>query len=88
MAHDASEAKQAAEDINSSSWVVKAQILAGGRGKAGGVRVAETPQAVAETAQQMLGMNLVTPQTGPRGTRVSRVHVEEGIRCKKEYMLK
>jgi len=66
VAHGAEEAKKIAEQIGGSRWVVKAQIHAGGRGKGGGVRVAETLAAVAETAEEMIGMTLVTPQTGPQ----------------------
>ncbi|NVM21013.1 MAG: ADP-forming succinate--CoA ligase subunit beta [Desulfobacterales bacterium] len=79
------EAKQIAEEIGGSQWVVKAQIHAGGRGKAGGVRVADTPEAVVEIAEEMLGMSLVTPQTGPQGVRVSKVLVEEALAVKQEF---
>ena len=85
VAWDADEAKQIAVKIGGSRWVVKAQIHAGGRGKGGGVRVADTPEAVAEIAQEMLGMTLVTPQTGPQGRRVSKVLVEEGVAVKQEF---
>ena len=85
VAFDAKEAGSIAEEIGGSRWVVKAQIHAGGRGKGGGVRVAETPEAVAETAKEMLGMTLVTPQTGPQGRRVSKVLVEEALAVKQEF---
>ena len=85
VAWDADEAKQIAVKIGGFRWIVKAQIHAGGRGKGGGVRVADTPEAVAEIAQEMLGMTLVTPQTGPQGRRVSKVLVEEGVAVKQEF---
>jgi succinyl-CoA synthetase beta subunit len=85
VARDAEEAGKSAEQIGGSRWVVKAQIHAGGRGKGGGVRIAETPEAVAETAGEMLGMTLVTPQTGPQGRRVNKVLVEEGLGIKQEF---
>jgi succinyl-CoA synthetase beta subunit len=82
---NAQEAGKIAEQIGGTRWVVKAQIHAGGRGKGGGVRTAETPQAVAEVAGGILGMNLVTPQTGPRGTVVRKVLVEEALTVKQEF---
>ena len=85
VALDAQQARQIAEQIGGSRWVVKAQIHAGGRGKGGGVRIAETPESVAETAKEILGMNLVTPQTGPQGKRVSKVLVEEAVAIKQEF---
>ncbi|NVM57287.1 MAG: ADP-forming succinate--CoA ligase subunit beta [Desulfobacterales bacterium] len=84
VARDAQEAKQIAEEIGGSHWVVKAQIHAGGRGKGGGVRMAKTPEAVAEIAEEMLDMILVTPQTGHGGRRVTKVLVEEGVAVKEE----
>lgn len=85
VAQNAEEARKIAEEIGGSRWVVKAQIHAGGRGKGGGVRIAETPEAAAETAAEMLGMTLVTPQTGPQGRQVRKVLVEEGLRIKQEF---
>ncbi|MCK4486574.1 MAG: ADP-forming succinate--CoA ligase subunit beta [Desulfobacterales bacterium] len=85
VAHDPEEARRIAEEIGGAQWVVKAQIHAGGRGKGGGVRVAQTPAAVAEIAEEMLGMTLVTPQTGPQGRRVRKVLVEEGVAVKQEF---
>ena len=67
--------------------VVKAQIHAGGRGKGGGVKVAKTADDAAEIAGRMLGMNLVTAQTGPEGRRVQKVLVEEGLDIRKELYL-
>jgi succinyl-CoA synthetase beta subunit len=85
VASSPEEAKKVAEELGGSRWVVKAQIHAGGRGKGGGVRVVETLEAVAETAKEMLGMNLVTPQTGPQGTVVRKILVEEGVAVKQEF---
>lgn len=85
VARNPEEAKRIAEEIGGAQWVVKAQIHAGGRGKGGGVRVAETPEAVAQVAEEMLDMTLVTPQTGPQGKRVSKVLVEEGVAVKQEF---
>ena len=84
LARDAEEAKRIAEEIGGGLWVIKAQIHAGGRGKGGGVRVAETLEAVAEIAEEMIGMTLVTPQTGPQGKHVTKVLVEEGVQVKEE----
>jgi len=67
--------------------VVKAQIHAGGRGKGGGVKLAKTPDEAAELAEQMLGMKLVTHQTGPEGRIVKRLLIEEGLKIKTEYYL-
>lgn len=67
--------------------VVKAQIHAGGRGKGGGVKLANTPEEAEEMASKMIGMNLVTHQTGPEGRTVRRVLIEEGLPIKKEFYL-
>jgi succinyl-CoA synthetase beta subunit len=67
--------------------VVKAQIHAGGRGKGGGVKLAKSPAEAETLANQILGMNLVTHQTGPEGRKVRRVLIEEGMRIKKEYYI-
>ena len=72
------DAVKATETLGGKVWVVKAQIHAGGRGKGGGVKVAKSPQQVREYAQQILGMQLVTHQTGPEGQKVRRLLVEEG----------
>ncbi len=81
------EAVVAAEKLGGSVWVVKAQIHAGGRGKGGGVKVAKNLNDVKTYASQILGMQLVTHQTGPEGQKVSRLLVEEGADIKKEYYL-
>jgi succinyl-CoA synthetase beta subunit len=66
-------------------WAVKAQIHAGGRGKGGGVGVADTPEQVSREAARILGMNLVTPQTGPQGKVVRKVLVEQGLSIAQEF---
>ena len=72
------EAVAAAEELGGSVWVVKAQIHAGGRGLGGGVKVATSMEAVREYADAILGMQLVTHQTGPEGKKVNRLYIEEG----------
>ncbi len=79
------EAVAAAKQLGGSVWVVKAQIHAGGRGKGGGVKVAKSPEQVREYANQILGMQLVTHQTGPEGQKVRRLLIEEGAQIVKEY---
>jgi succinyl-CoA synthetase beta subunit len=81
------QAKAAAERLGTKVVVVKAQIHAGGRGKAGGVKLAKSPAEAAELAKAMLGMKLVTPQTGPAGRIVQRLLVEEGLDIKRELYL-
>ena len=78
------EAVKAAEALGGKVWVVKAQIHAGGRGKGGGVKVAKSIEEVRTYAKQILGMTLVTHQTGPEGRLVKRLLVEEGADIKKE----
>ena len=77
VAFTAEEAKQIAEDLNAEKLVVKAQIHAGGRGKGGGVKVANSPEEVEAISSEMLGMRLITHQTGPEGKIVGKVLVEE-----------
>ncbi|MBW8898729.1 MAG: ADP-forming succinate--CoA ligase subunit beta [Massilia sp.] len=77
-------AVKAAEELGGPVWVVKAQIHAGGRGKGGGVKVAKSLDQVREYANQILGMQLVTHQTGPEGQKVRRLLIEEGADIKKE----
>jgi len=78
------EAVKAAETLGGPVWVVKAQIHAGGRGKGGGVKVAKSLEQVREYATQIMGMQLITHQTGPLGQKVRRLLVEEGADIKKE----
>ena len=77
-AFSADEAVAAAEKLGGPVYVVKAQIHAGGRGKGGGVKVVRTLEDVRREAERMLGMALVTPQTGPQGRTVHRLYIEEG----------
>ena len=79
------EAVAAAEKLGGPVWVVKAQIHAGGRGKGGGVKVAKSIEQVKELAEQILGMQLKTHQTGPEGQEVRRLYIEDGADIKKEY---
>ncbi len=81
------EAVKAAEQLGGPVWVVKAQIHAGGRGKGGGVRVVKSISDVRAEAERMLGMRLVTHQTGPKGKVVNRIYIEEGSNIKNEYYL-
>tara|TARA_Y100000588_G_scaffold203503_2_gene217304 strand:+ start:130 stop:1293 length:1164 start_codon:yes stop_codon:yes gene_type:complete len=78
------EAIAAAADLGGDRWVVKAQIHAGGRGKGGGVKVVDSVEAVRQAADDMLGMMLVTHQTGPEGQQVNRLLVEEGVDIARE----
>jgi len=78
------EAVEAAQKLGGGVWVVKAQIHAGGRGKGGGVKVARSLDEVREKATQILGMQLVTHQTGPGGQKVRRLLIEEGADIRKE----
>ena len=79
------EAVQAARELGGPVWVVKAQIHAGGRGKGGGVKLARSAEEVKALASQILGMRLVTHQTGPEGQKVRRLLIEEGADIKQEY---
>jgi succinyl-CoA synthetase beta subunit len=81
------EAVAAAEKLGGPVWVVKAQIHAGGRGKGGGVKLARSIDEVRTLAGAMLGMTLVTHQTGPKGKLVRRLYIEEGASIAKEYYL-
>ena len=79
------DAVKAAETLGGKVWVVKAQIHAGGRGKGGGVKVATSLEKVREYAGQILGMQLITHQTGPEGQKVRHLLIEEGADIKHEY---
>lgn len=81
------EALRGAQELGGSVWVVKAQIHAGGRGLGGGVKLAKSTAEVKEHASTILGMNLVTHQTGPEGKLVQKVYIEEGADIKCEYYL-
>ena len=84
VAFSVDEAAAVAKKLGGSVWVVKAQIHAGGRGKGGGVKVARTIDEVRQFALQILGMRLITHQTGPEGKIVKRLLIEQGINIEKE----
>ena len=81
---DVSEVEQVAKDLGGPVWVVKAQIHAGGRGKGGGVRICHSVDAVVDAATSMIGMQLVTPQTGPGGKTVRKIYIEDGCEIESE----
>ena len=81
------EAVEGAKKLGGNVWVVKAQIHAGGRGKGGGVKVVKNPDEARAAAEKILGMNLVTHQTGPSGQKVQRVLIEQGLKIKRELYL-
>ena len=81
------EAVEAAQKLGGPVWVVKAQIHAGGRGKGGGVKVAKTIDDVKKLAGEILGMQLITHQTGPEGQKVRRLYIEDGADINQEYYL-
>jgi succinyl-CoA synthetase beta subunit len=87
VAYTPEEAEAAARELGGPIWVVKAQIHAGGRGKGGGVKLARSGEEVRQLANQMLGMTLVTHQTGPQGRQVRRVYVEDGCEIARELYL-
>ena len=85
--HNVDQAVSAATKLGGSTWVVKAQIHAGGRGKGGGVKVAKSLDEVGQIAAKMLGMALVTHQTGTQGQVVRRLLIEQGVDIKKELYI-
>jgi succinyl-CoA synthetase beta subunit len=87
VAYTAEEAKTVAQELGGPVWVVKSQIHAGGRGLGGGVKVVKSLEEVVETAKNMIGMQLITHQTGPEGKEVKRVYVEEGCDIARELYL-
>ena len=87
VAYTPDEAVKVAEELGGPVWVVKAQIHAGGRGKGGGVKLARSVDEVRQLASEMIGMNLVTHQTGPEGKEVGRVYVEDGCDIARELYL-
>ena len=87
VAFSVDEAVSAAASLAGSPWVVKAQIHAGGRGKAGGVRLCQTIDQVRDAAADLLGSQLITKQTGPAGKQVHRLYIETGISIEKEFYL-
>ena len=86
-AYSVAEAVSVAKDIGGEKWVVKAQIHAGGRGKAGGVKIADSLKEVEEISNSLLGMQLVTHQTGPEGKKVNKIFIEEGVYIVSEFYL-
>jgi succinyl-CoA synthetase beta subunit len=87
VARTPEEAEAAARELGTEVVVVKAQIHAGGRGKGGGVKIAKSPEEAKEIASQILGMQLVTHQTGPEGREVKTLLIEEGLPIDKEFYL-
>jgi succinyl-CoA synthetase beta subunit len=87
VASSPEEAAAAARKLGGSKWVVKAQVHAGGRGKAGGVKLVDSPEAAAEAAKGMLGKRLTTHQTGPEGLPIHQVFVEQGSKISRELYL-
>ena len=87
VAHTVEEAESVARDLDGPVWVVKAQIHAGGRGKGGGVKLVRSLDEVGAAARDILGMTLVTPQTGPAGKTVRHIYVEEGCDIARELYL-
>lgn len=85
LAHSPEEAVAGAKALGGAVWVVKAQIHAGGRGKGGGVKVAKNLDEVSQYTKTMIGMTLVTHQTGPEGKVVQKVYIEQGCNIAKEY---
>ncbi len=85
IAETADEALAIAKNLGGSVWVVKAQIHAGGRGKGGGVKVAKSLDEVKILSQKIIGMNLITHQTGPEGRLVKKVYIEEGCQIAREF---
>ncbi|HXH69602.1 MAG TPA: ADP-forming succinate--CoA ligase subunit beta [Pyrinomonadaceae bacterium] len=87
VARTPEEAEQAAKDLGTDIVVVKAQIHAGGRGKGGGVKLAKSPEEARKIAEEMLGMTLITHQTGAEGREVKTLLIEEGLPIDKEFYL-
>src|SRR6266481_3280040 len=87
VAYTADEAIEVARRLGGSVWVVKAQINAGGRGKAGGVKLVRSEDEVAAASRELIGKKLVTHQTGPEGRQVKRVYVEAGCDIARELYL-
>ncbi|MCJ8276642.1 MAG: ADP-forming succinate--CoA ligase subunit beta, partial [Bdellovibrionales bacterium] len=85
IANTPDEAVAGAKELGGDLWVVKAQIHAGGRGKGGGVKIAKSLDDVKALASEIIGMNLVTHQTGPEGKQVNKVYIEQGCNIEKEY---
>ena len=87
VAFSSEEAIKIAKEINATKWVIKAQIYAGGRGKGGGIKLANSLEEVKNFSEEIIGMNLITPQTGLAGKKVSKIYLEEACDIKKEFYL-
>ena len=87
VAFTVEEAINVAKELDSGVWVVKAQIHAGGRGKAGGVKVVKSLEEVEKASNEIMGKTLITPQTGPKGKVVKKLYVEEGSNIEKEFYI-
>ena len=87
IAYSPENAENKAREIGGNKWVVKAQVHSGARGKAGGIVVCDTPLAVAQATDKLLGKKLVTSQTGPEGKIINRIYIEEATDIKKELYL-
>ena len=85
VAETPSQAREVAEQLGGTVWAVKAQVHAGGRGKGGGVKLARNLEQVEELAKTMIGMRLVTKQTGSDGALVSKVLIQQGVNIVSEY---
>ncbi len=85
--YNLNEIDEKVSNLKSNKFVVKAQIHAGGRGKAGGVKIVENLEQLKKEAQNLLGKNLITPQTGPAGKKVKRLYIEEASEISKEFYL-
>ena len=87
IAYSPENAENKAREIGGNKWVVKAQVHSGARGKAGGIILCDTPLAVAQATDKLLGKKLVTNQTGPEGKIINRIYIEEATEIKKELYL-
>ena len=87
LAHSPSEALRIAHDLKCETFVVKAQIHAGGRGKAGGIKIVKSPTDVGAAVDKLIDSTLVTPQTGPEGKIVKKIYIEEGSDIEKEFYI-
>ena len=87
IAYSPENAENKAREIGGNKWIVKAQIHSGARGKAGGIILCDTPLAVAQATDKLLGKKLITNQTGPEGKIVNRIYIEEATEIKKELYL-
>ena len=87
VARSSQEALKAAQELGGSMWVLKAQVHAGGRGKGGGVKIANSLDEVKKISQKMIGMNLITPQTGSSGEKVYQILVEKAAEIDREFYL-